>query len=72
LNRQGFALHLALFAMGATLILLYALQAGACLLLEWFDEGQPCICTSGHLLRVLELASGAMLAAVGARAVKGS
>lgn len=64
------SLLLVLFGTGFTLILLYFLQVTACLLLEVFDEGQPCLCSSGHLLRLLELGSGAVLAAAGARAVK--
>ena len=61
----------AVFAAGVTLILLYLIQVAACLLLEVFTPEETCLCSSSHLLRVLELGAGAVMAAAGAQAVAG-
>jgi hypothetical protein len=61
----------AVFAAGMTLVLLYLLQLAACLALELFTTEETCLCSSGHLLRVLELGAGAVMAAAGAQAVTG-
>lgn len=61
--------RLILVCAGLTLVLLYLLQTSACLWLELVDEGESCLCTSGHLLRILELTVGSVLAAAGASAL---
>ncbi len=62
---------IAIFAAGVTLVALYLLQTVACFALEVLTHEETCLCSSGHLLRILELASGAVLASAGVSAVAG-